>query len=151
MLFKNAKTCIKTNGFISKFFSLSRSARQGCLVAQLLYILQAEPMACAIRETYKIKGIKMSGSENVLESNICMYADDTQLFNRNEESVEQTFKVLVKYEKASGSKINYEKTKGLFIGRLIGKLPKFAKISWVTDNIKALGVFHSYDINTDTV
>jgi hypothetical protein len=99
----------------------------------------------------KNKGIKMFGSENVLEPNICMYADDTQLFKRNEESVEQTFKVLVKYEKASGSKINYEKTKGLFIGRLIGKLPKFAKISWVTDNIKALGVFHSYDINTDTV
>jgi hypothetical protein len=60
----------------------------------------------------------MSGSENVLESNICMYADDTQLFNRNEESVEQAFKVLVKYEKSSWSKINYEKTKGLFIRRL---------------------------------
>ena len=27
MLFKNAKTCIKTNGFISRFFSLSWSAR----------------------------------------------------------------------------------------------------------------------------
>ena len=27
MLFKNAKTCIKTNGFISKLFRLSRSAR----------------------------------------------------------------------------------------------------------------------------
>ena len=151
MLFKNAKTCIQTNGFISKFFSLLQSARQGCPVAPILYILQSEPMACAIRGTYEIKGIKMPGSENVLESNICMYADDTQLFNRNEESVEQAFKVLVKYEKASGSKINYEKTKGLFIGRLRGKLLRFTKISWVTDNINALGVFHSYDINTDTV
>ena len=54
MLFKNAKTCIKTNGFISKFVSLSRSARQGCPVAPILYILQAEPMACAIRGTYEI-------------------------------------------------------------------------------------------------
>ena len=93
----------------------------------------------------------MPGSENVLESNMCMYADDTQLFNRNEESVEQAFKVLVKYEKASGSKINYEKTKGLFIERLRGKLPRFTKISWVTNNIKALGVFHGYNINNDTV
>ena len=93
MLFKNAKTCIKTNGFISKFVSLSRSARQGCPVAAILYILQAEPMACAIRGTDEIKRIAMPGSENVLESNICMYADDTQLFNRNEESVEQALKV----------------------------------------------------------
>lgn len=86
----------------------------------------------------------MSGSENVPESKIYMFADDTQLFNINEESVEHAFKVLMKYKKASGSKINYEKTKGLFIGRLRGKHPRVTKIAWVTDNIKALELFHSY-------
>jgi len=91
MTFKNAKTCIKTNGFISKFFSLSRPARQGCPVAPILYILQAEPMACAIRGTDEMKGIKMPRSENVLESKICMFADDTQCFNKNEEPVESGF------------------------------------------------------------
>ena len=75
-------------------------------------------MACAIRGKDEIKRIQMPGSGNVLESKICMIADDTQHFNKNEESVEQAFKALVKYEKASGSKINYEKTNGLFIGRL---------------------------------
>jgi hypothetical protein len=84
----------------------------------VLYILQAEQMACAIRGKDEIKRIQMPGSGNVLESKICMIADDTQHFNKNEESVEQAFKALVKYEKASGSKINYEKTNGLFIGRL---------------------------------
>ena len=44
MLFKRGKTCIKTNGFISKFFAISRSARQGCPAAPILYIIQAEPM-----------------------------------------------------------------------------------------------------------
>ena len=52
----------------------------------------------------------------------------------------------------SGSKINYEKKpKGSFIGRLRGKRPRFTKIPWVTDNIKSLGVFHGYNIETDTV
>jgi hypothetical protein len=51
----------------------------------------------------------------VKEAKICMFADDTQLLNKNEESVEQSFLILSKFEKASGSKINYEKTKGLFI------------------------------------
>ena len=55
----------------------------------------------------------------------------------------------LKYEKISGSKINYEKTKGLFIGSLRDKRPRFSQISWVTDNIKALGVFHGYNTNTD--
>jgi hypothetical protein len=40
-----------------------------------------------------------------------MFADDTQLLNKNEESVEQSFLILSKFEKAIGSKINYEKTK----------------------------------------
>jgi hypothetical protein len=53
-----------------------------------------------------------------------MFADDTQLLSKNEESVEQSFLILSKFEKASGSKINYEKTKGLFIGRLRGKRPR---------------------------
>ena len=116
MLFKHAKTCIKINGFISIFFSLTRSPRQGYSVAPIHYILQAEPMACVIRGTHEIKRIQMPGSKNVLESKICMFADDTQLFDNNEESVEQAFKVLVKYEKSSGSKINYEKTKGYLSG-----------------------------------
>jgi hypothetical protein len=72
MLFTNVKTCIKTSGFISKFVNLTRSARQGCLVASIRYILQAEPMVCAIKGTDEIKRIQMHGSENVLESKICV-------------------------------------------------------------------------------
>jgi hypothetical protein len=70
MLFTNVKTCIKTSGFISKFVTLARSARQGCFVAPILYILQVEPMVCAIRGTDEIKRIQMHWSENVLESEI---------------------------------------------------------------------------------
>jgi hypothetical protein len=48
-------------------------------------------------------------------------------------------------------KIIIKKTKGLFIGRLRGKCPRFTNMSWVTDNINVLAVFHGYNINTDTV
>jgi hypothetical protein len=34
-------------------------------------------------------------------------SDDTQLFNKDERSVEKSFDILSKYEKASGSRINY--------------------------------------------
>ena len=70
MLFKNAKFCIKANSFLSTLFSLAWSARQGCSVTPKLYILQVEPMACAIRGTHEIKRIQMPGSEHALESKI---------------------------------------------------------------------------------
>ena len=126
MLVKNAVTCIKTNGFVSKFFPISRSARQGCPIAPLLYILQAEPMACAIRGDEDILGIKLPTEfdESNIEAKICMFAD-TQLFNRDEKSVEKAFEILTKYERASGSKINLDKTKGLLVGSSKRKKPKF--------------------------
>ena len=74
-------------------------------------------MACAIRGDIKIEGLKLpGGGGNFIETKLCMFADDTQVFNKNEKSVENTFKVLSLYEKASGSKINYDKTKGLLLG-----------------------------------
>jgi hypothetical protein len=46
---------------------------------------------------------------------------------------------------------NYEKTKGLFIGRLRRKRPRLTNISWISDNIKTLGLFHGYNIDTDDI
>jgi hypothetical protein len=37
--------------------------------------------------------------------------------------------------------------KGLFIGRLRGKRPRLTNMSWISDNIKTLGVFHGYNIH----
>jgi hypothetical protein len=81
MLFKTGKTCIKTNGFITKMFAISRSARQGCPTAPILYIIQTEPMACTIRNTPAIHGIQLPDCEiqPAKEANICMFANDTQL------------------------------------------------------------------------
>jgi hypothetical protein len=36
-----------------------------------------------------------------------MFADDTQLFNKNDESVKKSFDILIIYEKTPGSKVNY--------------------------------------------
>jgi hypothetical protein len=44
-----------------------------------------------------------------------MLADDTQLFNKDERSVETSFDIHLKYEKASGSRINYNKAKAISI------------------------------------
>ena len=43
-----------------------------------------------------------------------MFADDTQLSNKDERSVETSFDIHLEYEKASGSRINYNKNKSYF-------------------------------------
>jgi hypothetical protein len=56
-------------------------------------------MACAIRGNNDIKGIKLPGEPGgkELEAKISMFADDTQLFNKDERSVEKSFNILSKY------------------------------------------------------
>jgi hypothetical protein len=79
-----------------------------------------------------------------------MFADDT-LFYKNDESVKKSFDILTIYEKASGSKVNYEKTKGMYIGSAKDNRPKFTKIVWTKDNVKTLGIHHGYNIQNDEI
>ena len=74
-----------------------------------------------------------------------MFADDT-LFYKNDESVKKSFDILTIYEKASGSKVNYEKTKGMYIESAKHNRPKFSKIVSTKDNVKTLGIHHGYNI-----
>ena len=99
----NAKTSINTNEYLSKFFPISRFAKQGCQISRLIYIIQAEPFAFEIRANTKIKGLSLPGNL-ITETKINMFVEDTQLFNRTENSIKEAFESLAKYEKASGSK-----------------------------------------------
>jgi hypothetical protein len=55
---------------------------------------------------YVKQGVKLPGGKDgeYIETKLCMFADDTQLFNKNDESVKKSFDILTIYEKASASK-----------------------------------------------
>ena len=44
-------------------FPISRSMRQDCPVSPLIFILQAEPFACAIRKNKSIVGFPMPNTQ----------------------------------------------------------------------------------------
>ena len=125
MIFKNAKTSIVINGFRTNYFEISRAMRQGCPISPLLYILQAEPLACAIRKNQNIIGIPLPyinpDSGKRAEAKLVSYVDDAHFFNNSEESIAETFKMTEKFEKASGAKIHTQKTVGLFLGAWKGR------------------------------
>ncbi|MCG8113315.1 MAG: reverse transcriptase family protein, partial [Candidatus Thiodiazotropha taylori] len=155
MIFKHAKTSILTNGFRSSYFQISRSMRQGCPVSPLLFILQAEPLACAIRNNPNIRGIPLPLSGRIsnerVETKINGYVDDGQLFVSTEESIIQCFKTLITYENASGAKVNKNKTFGLYTGSWRNKTPEFTEIKWTNTNVKTLGIHHGYSIDYNAI
>ena len=155
MVFKNAKTSILTNGFRSSYFKISRSMRQGCPVSPLLFILQAEPLACALRKNTNIKGIPLPIANPEIheasEAKINAYVDDSQFFVSNEDSIVECFNVLNSFEKSSGAKVNKAKTYGLYIGPWKNKSPELKDIQWTKDNVKTLGIHHGFNIDENTI
>jgi hypothetical protein len=152
MLFKYGENRILTNGYLSKSFKISRSVRQGCPIAPLLYILQAEPLAATIRKDPNVKGILLPSDDSITaEAKLVMFADDTHLLNRTEQSINANFEILHKYEKASGAKMNFKKTQGMYIGKWKNKKPKYNRITWTNKPVKTLGVLHGYNIDNDQI
>ena len=129
--------------------------RQMCPISPLLYILQAEPLACAIRKNRNIIGITLPysdmGAEKHAEVKLVSYVDDTQFFSSTEESILETFKTANKFEKASGAKINKTKTIGLYLGAWKNKTPQFQEITWTKTNVKTLGINHGYESDKNEI
>jgi len=147
ILYTEINSSVICNGNISQSFSLSRGVRQGCPLSPLLYILSIEPLACAIRADPNIQGVILPGGTEV---KISMYADDTTLILSNERSIKQSFVLVERYERASGAKLNQQKTNGVFLGRWKYKLSGPVDISWVT-SAKIIGFYFGYNDPSRTV
>ena len=107
----NIKSCVKVNGFTSIYFNLSRGIRQGCPISTLLYILVAE----TVRVESEIKGIKLPDG---LISKWLGYTDNGNATLSDFKSVEKLFILLEICERASGIKVNLQKTQGFLMGKL---------------------------------
>ena len=110
ILYKEMKSCILTNGYVSEHFCLSRGIRQGDSLSALFYVLQAEPFACYIRKKRNLQGIKLSGST---EAKISQYVDDTVLYLNSYNMVNDSLEIIENFGKASGSRLNRQKTECL--------------------------------------
>ena len=119
ILYTDINSAVLCNGNISQTFSLTRGVRQGCPLSPLMYILSLEPLGCAIRSDPKIHGIKLPGGT---KANVSMYADDTTSILPDERSIQQSFKLVERYEHASVAKLNQQKTNGVFLRDIIKKI-----------------------------
>ena len=114
IMYLKLKSCIVTNGFISPYFSVSRGIRQGDCLSALLYVIQAEPLAEFIRKSKDIKGIIVKDcTVQDRELKCADYVDDASRFLNDHNCIDICMKTYDEFGRASGSKVNTEKTVAL--------------------------------------
>lgn len=113
-LYQNAKTTVAINGELSAPYTVKRGVRQGDPLSCFLFNLGIEPLACMLRNSDKINGFAIPGSNERLTVNL--FADDTVAYLREEDKYDDLQDILDKWCRASGAKFNKEKTEVIPIG-----------------------------------
>ena len=146
LLYTNACTKIDMNGHLTRKIRLRSGVRQGCPLSPLLYVMVIEILALQLRANPNIVGFTIQG-QKILSSH---YADDAVIKITQNQCFKEVYKELQFYERATGAKVNYEKTKGLWIGGwkhrtddpFIDLYSDPAKtIKWSNTNVLYVGVY----------
>ena len=85
------------------------------------------------------EGVHLPGSSE--ESKIGQYEDNGNLILFDEYSIIKAFEIVRIFAKGSGSKLNLDKTEGMWFSSMAGRTDGPVNIKWRTDFIKVLGIF----------
>jgi exonuclease III len=132
------KAKIQVNGHVSDEFPITRGIRQGCPLSAFLYVLVSETVTNYIRNMSSIPGMVLLGREYKTSC----YADDTNFFVKNFESISNIFEVYSLFKAASGATLKRDKTKILMLGcsKIFLAVPlKFQ--DYVVEKVKIYGLY----------
>ena len=150
LIYSNASTRININGFLTKRVPLKCGVRQGCPLSALLYVMIIEILALQLRANPNIVGFTIN-SEKIISSH---YADDSVIKITQNRCFKEVYKELADYERATGAKVNYDKTQGLWLGKWRNRQDdpfeelyenSARKIRWTSGNVKHLGIYVGND------
>ena len=150
LLYTEIRSCTLNNGYLSQNFKLSRGIRQGCPISALLFLLVAEILSRKLIANSDAKGLQI----NNYEYKVIQLADDTTIFVKDLESLNNAIKLFLDFEKISGLKINLEKCEIVPLGPI--KLdplilpPGLRHLRINTGTFKTLGIWFSKDPDEST-
>uniref|UniRef100_A0A8C5ATY5 Reverse transcriptase domain-containing protein n=1 Tax=Gadus morhua TaxID=8049 RepID=A0A8C5ATY5_GADMO len=114
LLYVESTVQINVNGVLTDSFAIKRGVKQGCPLSAALYILAINPLLSKIKNDKRLSGINTSGGERVV---VLAYADDITIIIKNGKELSIVNEHLSHYEEISGSKLNHDKTEGVWFGK----------------------------------
>ena len=142
----NTEVSVQLNGFLSEYFTIRRGCRQGDPISAYVFILCTEILNIKIKHDKNITGIKIKNQEYI----ISQFADDTTLFlDGSEKTLNSTLEMLEHFSHISGLKVNFDKTKLIWIGSMkysIRAIKTKWKLTWGETQFKLLGILFHVDL-----
>ena len=146
IIYKDNSSIITNNGFLSQTVMMLRGLRQGCPLSLPLYVIQGEVTAKNINNDNTIIGLKIPNSKKQLK--ILQYADDSNFFLQDQNSVKNVIKYFQKLQNATGTTINFEKTTVILTNTdNASNLSKQIKIKEQFETMKILGILFNKDLH----
>ena len=136
LIYNDVTSSVIVNHFVSESFKVLKSVRQGCCLSPLLYILCLEPILNRIRNDNQVKGFHIPGKG---EQKLTAFADDSNFSLLDDNSVQKVIYHFEYFGKASGSKLNKQKSQGMFLGKWKSRSDHPFGISWVK-KMKIFGI-----------
>ena len=93
----------------------------------------------------RIPGLCLPGVPLVV-SPVHQYADDNTLILSTDDSIKAVFDIYSLIEKASGSRLNQSKSKGLWLGSWVGGLDPPVALDWSPSKLKILEIYLAWAI-----
>ena len=132
----NKSTKILINGYQSEKVIIRKGVRQSDQLSLFLFLLAVEPMVAAINRSAAIQGLGVGKNQSI---KCPSDADDLKLTLRGKRSVGKAFELIENFAKASGLKLNKQKTNGLKIENCNNQNAGLPLINWANKAIKVLG------------
>ena len=137
--YNDIKSLISINGQLYGWIKLKQGVRQGCPLSLLLYILIIETLHNNLKSTRYV-GIHIPYTNQRI--NDIMYADDFTALTYDIKNFNILFETLTKFEKASNTKININKTTGIYLNHNKKEEPKTKiQVKWNDNKTKILGIY----------
>ena len=142
ILYNDIESGMMNGGYMTNYFKVSRGVRQGCPLSPFLFVLAVEILAVKLRHDPDCKGIILPNSR---EARLTQFADDTTVISSSVASLKSSLQIINSFGSLSGLNLNKTKTKIMWIGSQKGNKDKIMGLKCITEPIKALGAFLSYD------
>uniref|UniRef100_A0A8C6SMB2 Reverse transcriptase domain-containing protein n=1 Tax=Neogobius melanostomus TaxID=47308 RepID=A0A8C6SMB2_9GOBI len=105
MFYNGIDSSVIVNYNTTKRFNITRGVRQGCPISPFIFVLVVELLSINIVSNPELKGISIFNRE----IRISQLADDTALFLKDKNQLQNAISLIEEFTKASGLKLNVSK------------------------------------------